>query len=139
MHAVSNASVPKLTVVVGGSFGAGNYGMAGRAYQPRFLWMWPNARISVMGGEQAANVLLTVKQDQLEREGRPVLSPEDIEKFRRPILDKYEMEGNPYYSTARLWDDGILDPAETRMALGLALSVVLNGPMTNGEFGVFRM
>ena len=139
VHAVSNASVPKLTVVIGGSFGAGNYGMAGRAYQPRFLWMWPNARISVMGGEQAANVLLTIKQDQLEREGRPVLSPEDIEKFRRPILDKYETEGNPYYSTARLWDDGILDPAETRMVLGLALSVVLNGPREEGRFGVFRM
>jgi acetyl-CoA carboxylase carboxyltransferase component len=139
VHAVSNASVPKLTVVIGGSFGAGNYGMAGRAYQPRFLWMWPNARISVMGGEQAANVLLTIKQDQLEREGRPPLSPEDIEKFRRPILDKYEAEGNPYYSTARLWDDGILDPAETRMALGLALSVVLNGPRQESSFGVFRM
>jgi acetyl-CoA carboxylase carboxyltransferase component len=139
VHAVSNASVPKLTVVTGGSFGAGNYGMAGRAYRPRFLWMWPNARISVMGGEQAANVLLTIKQDQLEREDRPPLSPEDSEKFRRPILDKYESEGNPYYSTARLWDDGILDPAETRMALGLALSVVLNGPREERKFGVFRM
>jgi 3-methylcrotonyl-CoA carboxylase beta subunit/propionyl-CoA carboxylase len=139
VHAVANARVPKLTVVIGGSFGAGNYGMAGRAYQPRFLWMWPNARISVMGGEQAANVLLTIKQDQLDREGRPVLSPEDSEKFRRPILDKYETEGNPYYSTARLWDDGILDPAETRMALGLALSVVLNGPIREAKFGVFRM
>jgi acetyl-CoA carboxylase carboxyltransferase component len=139
VHAVANASVPKLTVVIGGSFGAGNYGMAGRAYQPRFLWMWPNARISVMGGEQAANVLLTIKQDQLEREGRSLLSPEDSEKFRRPILDKYEAEGNPYYSTARLWDDGILDPAETRMALGLALSVVLNAPREEGKFGVFRM
>jgi acetyl-CoA carboxylase carboxyltransferase component len=139
VHAVSNARVPKLTVVIGGSFGAGNYGMAGRAYQPRFLWMWPNARISVMGGEQAANVLLTVKQDQLEREGRSPLSAEDIEKFRRPILEKYEAEGNPYYSTARLWDDGILDPAETRMVLGLALSVVLNGPQEEGKFGVFRM
>lgn len=139
VHAVSNARVPKITVVIGGSFGAGNYGMAGRAYQPRFLWMWPNARISVMGGEQAANVLLTVKQDQLEREGKPPLSPEDAEKFRRPILDKYETEGNPYYATARLWDDGILDPADTRMALGLALSVVLNGPRQDGKFGVFRM
>jgi 3-methylcrotonyl-CoA carboxylase beta subunit len=139
VHAVANASVPKLTVVIGGSFGAGNYGMSGRAYQPRFLWMWPNARISVMGGEQAANVLLTIKQDQLEREGRSPLSPEDIEKFRRPILDKYEAEGNPYYSTARLWDDGILDPAETRTVLGLALSVVLNGPRGDQQFGVFRM
>ena len=134
-----NAGVPKLTVIVGGSFGAGNYGMAGRAYNPRFLWMWPNARISVMGGEQAANVLLTIKQDQLAREGRPPLSPEDAEKFRRPILDKYETEGNPYYSTARLWDDGILDPAETRQVLGLALSVVLNRRRGTDGFGVFRM
>jgi acetyl-CoA carboxylase carboxyltransferase component len=139
VHAVANARVPKLTLIIGGSFGAGNYGMAGRAYQPRFLWMWPNARISVMGGEQAANVLLTIKQDQLAREGRPLLSPEDIEKFRQPILDKYEAEGNPYYSTARLWDDGILDPVETRMALGLALSVVLNAPKEEGRFGVLRM
>lgn len=139
VHAVSNARVPKLTLIIGGSFGAGNYGMAGRAYQPRFLWMWPNARISVMGGEQAANVLLTIKQDQLAREGKPLLSPEDIEKFRQPILDKYEAEGNPYYSTARLWDDGILDPAETRMALGLALSAVLNAPNEEGRFGVLRM
>src|SRR6185437_2468280 len=104
--AVSNVAVPKLTVIVGGSFGAGNYGMAGRAYQPRFLWMWPNARISVMGGEQAANVLLTIKQDQLQREGKPPLSPEEQMEFVRPTLEKYEHEGNPYYSTARLWDDG---------------------------------
>ncbi len=139
VHAVSNATVPKLTVMIGGSFGAGNYGMAGRAYNPRFLWMWPNARISVMGGEQAANVLLTIKQDQLQREGRPPLSQEDIEKFKQPILDKYETEGSPYYSTARLWDDGILDPAETRQVLALALSVVLNAPRAEGGFGVFRM
>jgi acetyl-CoA carboxylase carboxyltransferase component len=139
VHAVSNASVPKLTVVIGGSFGAGNYGMSGRAYTPRFLWMWPNARISVMGGEQAANVLLTIKQDQLSREGRTPLSPADADKFRQPILDKYEREGNPYYSTARLWDDGIIDPAETRQVLGLALSVVLNAPRPPGGFGVFRM
>ncbi len=139
VHAVANTSVPKLTVIVGGSFGAGNYGMAGRAYDPRFLWMWPNARISVMGGEQAANVLLTVKQDQLEREEKPALSPEEIERFQRPILERYEREGSSYYSTARLWDDGILDPAETRQALSLALSVVLNAPRSPGGFGVFRM
>lgn len=139
VHAVSNASVPKLTIIVGGSFGAGNYGMAGRAYNPRFLWTWPNSRISVMGGEQAANVLLTIKQDQLMREGREPLSPGDAEKFRRPTLDKYETEGHPYYSTARLWDDGVIDPAETRTVLGLALSVVLNAPREAGGFGVFRM
>ena len=139
VNAVATARVPKLTVMIGGSFGAGNYGMAGRAYSPRFLWMWPNARISVMGGEQAANVLLTIKQDQLLREGRPPLSPEDSEKFQRPTLDKYEHEGNPYYSTARLWDDGILDPAETRQILALALSVVLNAPREEGQFGIFRM
>ncbi len=139
VNAVSNASVPKLTVIIGGSFGAGNYGMAGRAYQPRFLWMWPNARISVMGGEQAANVLLTVKREQLARENKPPLTPAEEQEFMRPILDKYEHEGNPYYSTARLWDDGILDPAETRQVLALALSVVLNAPPVKGNFGVFRM
>ncbi len=139
VHAVATATVPKLTVVVGGSFGAGNYGMAGRAYNPRFLWMWPNARISVMGGEQAANVLLTIKQDQLAREGRPLLDATDAEKFCQPVLDKYETEGSPYYSTARLWDDGILDPVETRTVLGLALSVTLNAPRPEGGFGVFRM
>ena len=139
VHAVANARVPKFTVIVGGSFGAGNYGMCGRAYQPRFLWMWPNARISVMGGEQAANVLLTVKQDQLAREAKPPLSPEEQEEFKRPILEKYEAEGNPYYSTARLWDDGILDPAETRRVLGLALAASLNAPMEETRYGVFRM
>ena len=139
VHAVANTSVPKLTVIIGGSFGAGNYGMAGRAYNPSFLWMWPNARISVMGGEQAANVLSTIKQDQLRREGRPPLSPDEVRQFQQPILDKYEREGSPYYSTARLWDDGILDPAETRQVLGLALSVVLNAPRPPGGFGVFRM
>ncbi|MFQ5614843.1 MAG: carboxyl transferase domain-containing protein, partial [Anaerolineae bacterium] len=126
VHAVANAAVPKLTIIIGGSFGAGNYGMCGRAYGPRFLWMWPNSRISVMGGEQAANVLLTVKQDQLARHNEPALTPEQQEAFKQPILDKYEREGNPYYSTARLWDDGILDPAETRQVLGLALSACLN-------------
>jgi len=139
VHAVANARVPKLTVVIGGSFGAGNYAMSGRGYNPRFLWMWPNARISVMGGEQAANVLLTVKQDQLEREGAPAMTPEEADEFKRPILEKYETEGNPYYSTARLWDDGVIDPADTRQVLGLALSVVLNAPKEEGGFGVFRM
>ncbi len=139
VHAVANASVPKLTVIIGGSFGAGNYGMAGRAYAPRFMWMWPNARISVMGGEQAANVLLTVKQDQLERRGDPSLTKDQAAEFQRPILEKYEREGSPYYATARLWDDGLLDPAETRQVLGLALSVVLNAPRQPGGFGVFRM
>jgi 3-methylcrotonyl-CoA carboxylase beta subunit len=139
VHAVANACVPKLTVVIGGSFGAGNYAMSGRGYNPRFLWMWPNARISVMGGEQAANVLLTIKQDQLKREGKPAMTPEEVEEFKRPILEKYETEGNPYYSTARLWDDGVIDPVDTRQVLGLALSVVLNAPKEEGGFGVFRM
>lgn len=139
VNAVSNAAVPKLTVIVGGSFGAGNYGMAGRAYDPRFLWMFPNARISVMGGEQAANVLLTIKQEQLAREGKALLDPGGQAEFMQPILDKYEHEGSPYYSTARLWDDGILDPAETRQVLALALSVVLNAPRVTSNFGVFRM
>jgi acetyl-CoA carboxylase carboxyltransferase component len=139
VHAVSNAPVPKLTVIVGGSFGAGNYGMAGRAYNPSFLWMWPNSRISVMGGEQAANVLLTIKQDQLAREGKPPLNEAEAEAFRQPILEKYEREGNPYYSTARLWDDGVIEPGETRQVLALALSVVLNSPRQDWRFGVFRM
>jgi acetyl-CoA carboxylase carboxyltransferase component len=139
VHAVSTTSVPKLTVLLGGSFGAGNYGMAGRAFNPRFLWMWPNARISAMGGEQAANVLLTVKQDQLAREGQPPLSVEEGERFKQPILDEYERTGHPYYSTARLWDDGVLDPAETRSVLTLALSLILNAPRTPAGFGVFRM
>jgi acetyl-CoA carboxylase carboxyltransferase component len=139
VHAVSNASVPKLTVLMGGSFGAGNYGMAGRAFGPRFLWMWPNARISAMGGEQAANVLLTIKQDQLEREGKPRLTPEEAEELKRPTLEEYENAGNPYYSTGRLWDDGVLDPAKTRQVLALALSVVLKSPRVQGKFGVFRM
>jgi 3-methylcrotonyl-CoA carboxylase beta subunit len=139
VHAVATTRVPKLTVVIGGSFGAGNYAMSGRAYGARFLWMWPNARISVMGGEQAANVLLTIKQDQLAREGKPTLSQEEADEFRRPILEKYENEGNPYHSTARLWDDGVIDPVDTRQVLGLALSVVLNSPVEEQGFGVFRM
>jgi acetyl-CoA carboxylase carboxyltransferase component len=142
VNAVANASVPKLTVIIGGSFGAGNYGMAGRAYNPQFLWMWPNARISVMGGEQAANVLLTIKQDQLQRSGQAALTSEEAEDFKRPIIEKYDREGSPYYSTARLWDDGVLDPAETRQVLALALSVVLNAPRQAAPrhgYGVFRM
>ncbi len=139
VHAVANTRVPKLTVVIGGSFGAGNYAMSGRAYGSRFLWMWPNARISVMGGEQAANVLLTIKQDQLAREGKPAMSKEETDEFKRPILEKYENEGNPYHSTARLWDDGVIDPVDTRQVLGLALSVVLNAPVEDQNFGVFRM
>jgi acetyl-CoA carboxylase carboxyltransferase component len=139
VHAVANAQVPKLTVVIGGSFGAGNYGMCGRAYNPRFLWMWPNSRISVMGGEQAANVLLTVKQDQLARQGKPALSPAEQAAFVQPILEKYEQEGNPYYATARLWDDGILDPLQTRQVLGLALSACLNAPIKETRYGVLRM
>jgi 3-methylcrotonyl-CoA carboxylase beta subunit/propionyl-CoA carboxylase len=138
VHAVANSVVPKFTVVIGGSFGAGNYGMCGRAYEPRLLWMWPNARISVMGGEQAAGVLTTVKRDQLAREGK-ALSSEDEQAIRQPILEKYEHEGSPYYSTARLWDDGILDPAETRQALALGLSAAANAPIREPRFGVFRM
>jgi 3-methylcrotonyl-CoA carboxylase beta subunit len=138
VHAVANAQVPKLTLIIGGSFGAGNYGMAGRAYQPRFLFMWPNSRISVMGGEQAASVLASVKQTQLEAAGKKMSADEERE-FKQPILDMYEREGSPYFSTARLWDDGILDPAETRTALGLALSATLNAPIPEMKFGVFRM
>ena len=139
VHAVANAQVPKLTVIIGGSFGAGNYGMCGRAYSPRFLWMWPNARISVMGGEQAAHVLRTVKQDQLARRSETLMTPEEEAEFMQPTLDKYEAEGSPYYSTARLWDDGILDPAQTRAVLGLALSACLNAPIKETKYGVFRM
>ncbi|RMG72603.1 MAG: methylcrotonoyl-CoA carboxylase, partial [Chloroflexi bacterium] len=139
VHAVANAKVPKLTVVIGGSFGAGNYGMCGRAYNPRFLWMLPNSRISVMGGEQAANVLLTIKRDQLIRSGQPDMTPEEQEAFKQPILEKYEKEGNPYYATARLWDDGILDPIQLRRVLGLALSACLNQPIQTTTYGVFRM
>jgi 3-methylcrotonyl-CoA carboxylase beta subunit/propionyl-CoA carboxylase len=138
VHAVANTPVPKFTVVIGGSFGAGNYGMCGRAYDPRFLWLWPNARISVMGGEQAATVLTTVKRDQLAREGRELADDEE-QAIREPILDKYEREGSPYYSTARLWDDGVLDPMETRQALALGLSAAANAPTPPPKFGVFRM
>src|SRR3984893_125828 len=136
VHAVANSVVPKFTVIIGGSFGAGNYGMCGRAYDPRLLWMWPNARISVMGAEQAAAVLTTVKRDELARAGKP-FSPEEEEAIRQPILDKYEHEGSPYYSTARIWDDGILDPAETRQALALGLSMAYNAPIPAHKFGIF--
>lgn len=136
--AVASANVPKFTVVIGGSFGAGNYGMCGRAYQPRFLWMWPNAQISVMGGEQAANVLATVKKDQLAKSGE-TLSSADEQKLKDPILKKYEKESSAYYSTARLWDDGIIDPRDTRKVLGIALSVSLNAGIPEKNFGVFRM
>jgi acetyl-CoA carboxylase carboxyltransferase component len=138
VHAVANSVVPKFTVIIGGSFGAGNYGMAGRAYDPRLLWMWPNARISVMGGEQAAGVLTTVKRDQLAREGRDLTPDEELE-IRAPLVEKYETEGSPYYSTARLWDDGILDPAQTRDALALGLSAACNAPIADPKFGIFRM
>jgi acetyl-CoA carboxylase carboxyltransferase component len=137
--AVANAAVPKFTVIIGGSFGAGNYGMCGRAYGPRFLWMWPNARISVMGGEQAAGVLLTVKKDQLAADGAPPMTPEQEQAFVRPTIEKYETEGSAYYSTARLWDDGIIDPADTRTVLGLAISASLNAPLPERQHSVFRM
>jgi acetyl-CoA carboxylase carboxyltransferase component len=138
VHAVANAQVPKFTVIIGGSFGAGNYGMNGRAYQPRQLWMWPNARISVMGGEQAASVLAQVKQEQLERQGR-AMSQDEIDAVKAPVLAKYEEEGSPYYSTARLWDDGVIPPAQTRTVLGLGISAALNAPIPETRFGVFRM
>ena len=136
--AVASAEVPKFTVVVGGSFGAGNYAMCGRAYSPRLLWMWPNARISVMGGQQAANVLLTVRLNNLHAQGRD-MTPEEQERFKAPLLEQYEAEGSPYYSTARLWDDGILDPMDTRTALGLGIATSLNAPIPDTAFGVFRM
>ena len=136
--AVACAQVPKLTVITGGSFGAGNYGMCGRAYAPRFLWMWPNARISVMGGEQAASVLATVRRDALEAQGGH-WSREDEEAFKTPIRTQYETQGHPYYATARLWDDGIIDPASTRTCLALGLSAALNAPIPPTRFGVFRM
>ncbi|HVM19946.1 MAG TPA: carboxyl transferase domain-containing protein [Egibacteraceae bacterium] len=136
--AVSCARVPKLTVIIGGSFGAGNYGMCGRAYSPRFLWMWPNARISVMGGEQAATVLSTIRRDQIEAKGEQ-WSAEDEEAFKQPLRDQYEHQGHPYYSTARLWDDGVIDPKDTRTVLGLALTAAANAPLEDVRYGVFRM
>ena len=136
--AVATANVPKLTVLIGGSFGAGNYGMCGRAYSPRFLFSWPNSRISVMGGEQAASVLATVRREGLEARGG-TWSPEEEAAFKAPIRDRYEAEGDPYFATARLWDDGIIDPAQTRDVLGLALMASLNAPIADARFGVFRM
>jgi 3-methylcrotonyl-CoA carboxylase beta subunit len=136
--AVATAQVPKLTMIIGGSFGAGNYGMCGRAYSPRFLWMWPNSRISVMGGEQAASVLSTVRRDGIEAKGGN-WSKEDEEAFKAPIRDQYEVQGHPYYATARLWDDGVIDPAQSRRVLGLSLSAALNAPIPQTKFGVFRM
>jgi 3-methylcrotonyl-CoA carboxylase beta subunit len=136
--AVSCARVPKLTLIIGGSFGAGNYGMCGRAYGPRFLWMWPNARISVMGGQQAASVLATVKRDGIEAKGGKWSAKEE-EAFKRPILEQYERQGHPYYATARLWDDGVIAPEDTRRVLALALSAALNAPIPETRFGVFRM
>ena len=136
--AVSNAEVPKFTVIIGGSFGAGNYGMCGRAFAPRQLWMWPNARISVMGGEQAANVLLSVKREQLSTKNTK-MTKEEEEELTGPVLDTYEREGSPYYSTARLWDDGILDPIDTRMAIALGISAAYNATTPQSTFGVFRM
>jgi 3-methylcrotonyl-CoA carboxylase beta subunit len=138
VSAVSCARVPKFTVIVGGSFGAGNYGMCGRAYSPRFLWMWPNARISVMGGEQAASVLAQVRRDGLEKAGK-TWSTSDEEAFKAPIRAQYETQGHPYYASARLWDDGVIDPAETRRVLALAISASLNAPIERTRFGVFRM
>jgi len=146
--AVACARVPKLTVVIGGSFGAGNYAMCGRAYSPRFLFMWPNARISVMGGEQAASVLATVRGDQVAAAsasgdsasaGGASWSAAEQEAFKQPIRDQYEAQGNPYYSTARLWDDGVIDPADTRRVLGLSLSAAANAPLAPVGYGVFRM
>jgi 3-methylcrotonyl-CoA carboxylase beta subunit len=136
--AVSCAQVPKFTVIIGGSFGAGNYGMCGRAFAPRMLWMWPNARISVMGGEQAASVLATVKRDGIQAKGVQWSAQEEA-SFKAPILQQYELQGHPYYASARLWDDGVIDPADTRTVLGLGLSASLNAPIADTDFGVFRM
>jgi 3-methylcrotonyl-CoA carboxylase beta subunit len=138
VNAVACARVPKLTVVIGGSFGAGNYSMCGRAYSPRFLWMWPGARISVMGGDQAAAVLASVRRDQLEARGEE-WSTRDEEAFKEPIRERYEAQGNAYYSTARLWDDGIIDPLDTRTVLALALSACANAPLADAAYGIFRM
>ena len=136
--AVATAQIPKFTVIIGGSFGAGNYGMCGRAYGPRFLWMWPNARISVMGGEQAASVLAQLHGDASRAQGKAWGAAEE-EAFKAPIRAQYETQGHPYHASARLWDDGIIDPAETRMVLALAISASLNAPLAPTRFGVFRM
>ncbi len=137
--AVANTQVPRFTLIVGGSFGAGNYGMCGRAYSPRLLFMWPSARISVMGGEQAAGVLLTVKQEQLRKEGKPLMAEDEERAFKQPTLDLYEHEGSPYYSTARLWDDGMVDPLETRRVLGLSIAMAMKQPLAQPRYGIFRM
>ncbi len=136
--AVATAAVPKFTIVIGGSFGAGNYGMCGRAYSPRFLWMWPNARIGVMGGEQAASVMATIRRDAIEAKGE-AWSADEEDQFKAPIREQYETQGHPYYSSARLWDDGVIDPAQTRRVLGLGLSASLNAPIPQTKFGLFRM
>jgi 3-methylcrotonyl-CoA carboxylase beta subunit len=136
--AVATTSVPKITMVVGGSFGAGNYGMAGRAYQPRFMWSWPNSRISVMGGEQAAGVLATVKREAIERKGG-MWSAEDEAEFKRPTVEMFERQAHPLYASARLWDDGIVDPRKSRDVLALSLRAALNAPVEETRFGVFRM
>ena len=136
--AVASAKVPKLTLIIGNSYGAGNYGMCGRSYDPNFLFMWPNARISVMGGEQAAGVLAQVKRTQIENSGEEWSAADEM-AFKKPIIDNFDAEGHPYYASARLWDDGIIDPADTRRVLGLALSASLNKPITETRFGVFRM
>ncbi|MGH7056481.1 MAG: carboxyl transferase domain-containing protein, partial [Acetobacteraceae bacterium] len=136
--AVATAAVPKFTVIIGGSFGAGNYGMCGRAFSPRFLWMWPNARIGVMGGEQAASVLAEVRRGNLTAKGC-AWPEDDEEKFKAPIREQYEVQGHPYYASARLWDDGVIDPADTRRVLGLGISASLNAPIEATRFGLFRM
>lgn len=136
--AVACANVPKITLLLGGSYGAGNYGMCGRAYSPRFLYMWPNARISVMGGEQAANVLSQVQRDRRQREGREWTDEED-RKLKQPVEERFEREGHPYFSSARLWDDGVIDPRDTRRILGLSLQAAMNNPINKTDFGVFRM
>ena len=136
--AVASVQVPKFTVLIGNSYGAGNYGMCGRAYDPRFLFAWPNSRISVMGGEQAAGVLAQVKRTQMEKAGE-AWSEEEEQEFKQPVIDKYDAQGHPYYASARLWDDGVIDPAQTRQVLGLALSAALNKPIPETRFGVFRM
>ena len=136
--AVACAKVPKITIIIGGSFGAGNYAMCGRAYAPRFLWSWPNARISIMGGEQAASVLAQISQDRKIVEGEQWTEAQE-KAFKKPILEQYEAQGHPYYASARLWDDGIIDPADTRLIIGLSLSAAMHAPIEDTHFGVFRM
>jgi len=139
VHAVANADVPRFTLMIGASNGAGNYAMCGRGYLPRFLWMWPNARVAVMGGEQAADVLTQVKQNQLRTMGKELMTPEEVEEYRRPILEKYEHEGHPFFATARIWDDGIITMKDTRAVLALGLEISLNQTIPDMEMGIFRM